>query len=44
MFLYETAHRYLKNYHPFFKTLKPKDCKIEGNCDLLIKVKFHKLE
>ena len=44
MFLYEITHRYLKNDYQFFDTLKTKDCKIRGNCNLLIKVKFHKLE
>ena len=28
----------------FFDTLKAKHRKIRGNCNLLIKVKFHKLE
>ena len=44
MFLFEIAHRYRKNYYRFFDTLNTKDCKIGGNCDLLIKVKFYKLE
>ena len=44
MFLYEIAHRYRKNYHRCFDTLNIKDCKIGENCDLLIKVKFYKLE
>ena len=44
MFLYEKAHRYLKNNYQFFDTLKAKDRKIRGNCNLLIKVKFHELE
>ena len=44
MFLYEITHRYLKNDYQFFDTLKTKDRKIRGNCNLLIKVKFHKLE
>ena len=44
MFLYEIAHRYFKNDYQFFDTSKAKDCKLRGNCDLLIKVKFHKLE
>ena len=44
MFLYEKAHRYLKNNYQFFETLKAKDRKIRGNCYLLIKVKFHELE
>ena len=44
MFLYEVTHRYLKEDYQFFDTLKTKDRKIRGNCDLLIKVKFHKLE
>ena len=37
-------HRYLKNDYRFFHTLKTKDRKIRGNCNLLIKVKFHELE
>ena len=44
MFLYEITHRYLKNDYQFFVTLKTKGRKIRGNCNLLIKVKFHKLE
>ena len=44
MFLYEITHRYLKNHYQFFDTLKTKDFKIRGNCNLLIKVKFPKLE
>ena len=45
MFLYEMTHRrYLKNDYQFFNTSKTKDCKIRGNCNLLIKVKFHKSE
>ena len=44
MFLYEITHRYLKNDYQFFDTLKTKHRKIRGNCNLLIKVKFHKLE
>ena len=44
MFLYEITLRYLKNDYQFFDTLKTKDCKIRGNCNILIKVKFHKLE
>ena len=43
MFLYEITHRYLKNDYQFFDTLKTKCCKIRGTCNLLIKVKFHKL-
>ena len=43
MFLYEITHRYLKNDYQFFGTLKTKH-KISGNSNLLIKVKFHKLE
>ena len=43
MFLYEITHRYLKNDYQFFDTLKTKH-KIRGNCDLLIKVKFNKIE
>ena len=44
MFLHEVTHRYLKNDYRFFDTLKTKDCKIGGNCNLLLKVKFHQLE
>ena len=44
MFLHEITHRYLKNDYRFFDTLKTKDCKIGGNCNLLLKVKFHQLE
>ena len=38
------TYRYLKNDYQFFDTLKTKDHKIRGNCNLLIKVKFHELE
>ena len=41
MFLYAKTHRYLKNDYRFFDTLKSEDRKIRGNCNLLIKVKFH---
>ena len=41
---YEITHRYLKNDYLFFDTLKTKHRKIRGNGNLLIKVKFHKLE
>ena len=44
MFLYEKILRYLKNDYQFFDTFKVEDCKIRGNCNFLIKVKFHKLE
>ena len=44
MFLYEKAHRHLKNNYQFFDTFKAKCCKIRGNCNLLTKVKFHELE
>ena len=44
MFLYETTHRYLKNYYQFFDTSKTKHRQIRGNCNLLKQVKFHKLE
>ena len=44
MFLYEITHRYLKNGYQFFDTLKAKHRKIRENCNLLINVKFHKLE
>ena len=30
--------------YQFFDTFKTKDCKIRGNCNLLITVKFHELE
>ena len=43
MFLYEKAHRYLKNDYQFFDVFKTKDRKIRGNCNLLSKVKFHEL-
>ena len=39
MFLYEKTHWYLKNDYQFFDTLKTKDRKIGGICNLLIKVK-----
>ena len=44
MFLYEETHRYLKNDYQFFDTLKTKDFKVRKNCNLLIKVKFYKLQ
>ena len=44
MFLYEKTHRYLKNDYQFFDTLKAKDCKSRENCNLLITVKFYKLQ
>ena len=44
MIRYEKTHRYIRNDYQFFDTLKTKDCKIRGNCNLLIKVKFHELE
>ena len=44
MFPYKIRHRYLKNDYQFFDTLKTKDRKVRGNWNLLIKVKFHKLE
>ena len=44
MFLSEKTHGYLKNDYQFFHTLKTKDHKISGTCNLLIKVKFHELE
>ena len=44
MFPYEKTHRYLKNDYQFFDILKTKDRKIGGDCNLLMKVKFHKLE
>ena len=37
-------HRYLKSDYQFFDTLKTKDRKIRGDCDLLIKAKFRELE
>ena len=44
MFLHEITNRYLKNDYQFFDSLKTEDRKIRRNCNLLIKVKFHKLE
>ena len=44
MFLYEITHGYLKKDYQFFDTLETKDHKIRGNSNLLIKVKFYKLE
>ena len=44
MLLYDITHRYLKNDYQFFDTLKTKHRNIRGNSNLLIKVKFHKLE
>ena len=44
LLLYEKTHRYLKNDYQFFDSLKTKDGKITGNCDLLTKDKFHELE
>ena len=44
MFMYETTHKYVKNDYQFLDTLKTKHRKIRVNCNLLIKVKFHKLE
>ena len=44
MFPYEITHRYLKNDCQIFDTLKTKDRKVRGSFNLLIKVKFHKLE
>ena len=44
MFLYEITHRYFMNDYQFFYTLKTKDHQIRGNCNLLRKVKFHKLK
>ena len=44
MFLYEKTRRYLKDDYQFFDSLKTKDRKIRGNCYLLEKVKYHKLE
>ena len=44
MFLYEITRTYLKNNYNFFDILKTKNRKIRGNCNSLIKVKFHKLE
>ena len=42
--MYEKTHRYLKNEYEFFDTLKTKDCKIRGICNLLITLKFYQLE
>ena len=44
MFLYDITLRYLKNNCQYFDTLKKKDSKIRGNCNLLIKIKFHEHE
>ena len=44
MFLQKITHRYLKKNDQLYDTLKTKQNKIRGNCNLLIKVKFHKLE
>ena len=44
MFLYEKTHRCLKDDYQFFDALNAKDGKIRGNCNLLIKFKFHELE
>ena len=44
MFPYKQTHRYLKNDYQFFDILKTEGRKIRGNCNLLIKVNFHKLE
>ena len=44
MFLQEITHRYLKNDYQFFYTIKTKGRKIRGNSNLLVKVKFHKIE
>ena len=44
MFLYEITHIYFKNDYQFFDTSKTKDYEIRGNRNVLIKVKFHKLE
>ena len=44
MFLHEITHRYLRNDYQFFDTVKTKSRKIRGNSNLLVKVKFHKLE
>ena len=44
IFLYEITLSYFQNDYQFFDNLKIKDRKIRGNYNLLIKVKFHKLE
>ena len=44
MFLFKITHTYLQNDYQSFDTLKTKHRKIRGNCNLLIKVKFHKFE
>ena len=36
MFLFVKTYRYVKNDYQFFDTLKTKDRKIRGNCNLLI--------
>ena len=46
MFLYDKydiTDRYLKNDYQFFDTLKTKHGEIRGDCNLLLKAKFHKL-
>ena len=43
-FLYVKTHRYLQDDYQFFDTLKTKDRKFRGNCNLFTKVKFHELE
>ena len=37
MFLYKITHRYLKNYHRSFDTLKTGDRKIGENCNFINK-------
>ena len=44
MFLFKITHTYLQNDYQSFDTLKTKHRKTRGNCNLLIKVKFHKFE
>ena len=44
MFLYKKTPRYLKNDYQFFDTLKQKIVKLEANCNLSLKVKFHELQ
>ena len=44
VFLYEKTLKISQERLSIFDTLKTKDRKIRGNCNLLIKVKFHELE
>ena len=42
--LYLSNAQYILYIHTFFDTLKTKDRKIRGNCNLLRKIKCHELE